>query len=217
MLGSAFGAACSRPNAAHAGDAPTDDQLKPRADLTYPDDAGPQQAVFAGGCFWCTEWVFQNLKGVTDVESGYAGGTKETANYQAVCTGNTDHAEAIRINYDPKQVTFGELLQVFFTIAHDPTQLNRQGPDYGRQYRSAVFYADDEQKRVTQAYLDQLVELKAFDRKIATTLEPLTEFFPAELYHQDYVANNPNQPYVRAQALPKGEKLREKMPERVQE
>ncbi|MGF1632716.1 MAG: peptide-methionine (S)-S-oxide reductase MsrA [Phycisphaerae bacterium] len=178
----------------------------PATDLTVPADAGPQTVVLAGGCFWCTETVFENWPGVTDVVSGYAGGTEATANYQAVSAGQTDHAEVIKITYDPAKVSYGQLLKVFFSIAHDPTQLNRQGPDTGRQYRSAVFYADDEQKQVAEAYIKQLNETGLWDKPIVTTLEPLDAFYVAEAYHQDYVQNNPNQPYVVQYALPKREK-----------
>ena len=170
-------------------------------------DGGTQTAVFAGGCFWCTEAVFKPLEGVLDVTSGYAGGTKETADYQTVCTGTTDHAEVIRIRFDPARISFGQLLKVFFSVAHDPTQLNRQGNDRGRQYRSAVFYADEAQRAVAEAYIEQLNAAKVFPARIETTLEPLEEFYQAELYHQDYVARNPNQPYVAAVAIPKVHKL----------
>jgi peptide-methionine (S)-S-oxide reductase len=164
-------------------------------------------AVFAGGCFWCTEAVFQQLDGVQDVVSGYAGGEEATADYRTVSSGRTDHAEAIRITYDPSKITFGRLLHVFFAT-HDPTQVNRQGPDVGRQYRSAVFYANEDEKEVAQAYIQQLDASGAFDRRIATTLEPLDAFYPAESYHQDYVDRNPNQPYIRFNALPKIDKVR---------
>jgi peptide-methionine (S)-S-oxide reductase len=173
-------------------------------------------AVFAGGCFWCTEAVFEQLDGVQDVVSGYAGGDEATADYRTVSTGRTDHAEAIRITYDPSKITYGKLLHVFFAT-HDPTQVNRQGPDVGRQYRSAVFYADEAEKEVAQAYIHQLDGSGAFDRKIATTLEPLDAFYPAESYHQDYVDRNPDQPYIRFNALPKIEKVRKLFGEAVKE
>ncbi|HEY2827549.1 MAG TPA: bifunctional methionine sulfoxide reductase B/A protein [Pirellulales bacterium] len=166
-------------------------------------------AVFAGGCFWCTEAVFEQLDGVSDVESGYAGGAKETANYERVCDGDTGHAEAIRITYDPSRISFDKLLDVFFD-GHDPTQLNHQGNDYGTQYRSAIFYADEEQKKIAQAKIEQLTDAKKFSDPIVTTLEPLVEFFSAEAYHQDYARNNPMQPYIRAAAIPKVCKVREK-------
>src|SRR5438067_2832751 len=151
----------------------------PREDLKLAADSGPQIVVLAGGCFWCTEGVFENTPGVIDVVSGYAGGTKQTANYDAICTGQTDHAEAIRITYDPKITSFAKLLKIFFAIAHDPTTMNRQGPDTGPQYRSAIFYADDEQKRLAESYIQQLTDAKIFTRPIVTTLEPLTKFYEA--------------------------------------
>jgi len=173
------------------------------------DDAAvePRVAVFAGGCFWCTEAVFEQLPGVSDVVSGYAGGTRETANYKAVSSGTTDHAEAIRITYDPRKVTYGQLLYLFF-LTHDPTTKDRQGPDIGRQYRSAIFFANEEEKRVAAAYIRQLDEAKAFSRPIVTTLEPLTDFFPAEDYHQDFARTNPGHPYIQRWALPKVEKAK---------
>jgi methionine-S-sulfoxide reductase len=166
-------------------------------------------AIFAGGCFWCTEAAFEQLAGVTDVTSGYIGGSADTANYRAVCNGNTGHAEAIRITYDPAQISFDQLLTVFFD-AHDPTQLNRQGADIGTQYRSAIFFADDRQKQAAEAKIAQLNAAKAFPRPIVTTLEPATAFHPAEDYHQDYARLNPEQPYIQAVSMPKACKVREK-------
>src|SRR4030095_6645337 len=154
-------------------------------------------AVFAGGCFWCTEAAFEQLQGGLDVTSGYAGGSADTANYRAVCNGNTGHAEAIRITYDPAKISFEQLLAVFFD-AHDPTQLNRQGKDVGTQYRSAIFHADEAQKQAAQAKIDQLNAAKAFPRPIVTPLDPLTTFYSAEDYHQDYARQNPDQPYIQA-------------------
>jgi peptide-methionine (S)-S-oxide reductase len=158
----------------------------PKIDVPKTEAGQTRQAVFAGGCFWCTEAVFEQLEGVTEVTSGYSGGDADTANYKAVCTGQTGHAEAIRITYDPAKLTFGELLRVHFAT-HDPTTLNRQGADKGTQYRSAIFYADDEEKHVAEAYIRQLDEAKVFSSPIVTTLEPLAAFYPAEEYHQDYV------------------------------
>ena len=166
-----------------------------------------QSVVLGGGCFWCTEAVFVKLEGVLDVASGYAGGTEASANYDSVCSGMTDHAEVIRVGFDPRRITLGQVLKVFFAVAHDPTQLNRQGNDMGRQYRSAVFYADEAQQRVAQGYIRQLEEAKAYPDPIVTTLEPLEQFYEAELYHQNFAARNPNQPYVAAVALPKVRKL----------
>jgi peptide-methionine (S)-S-oxide reductase len=165
--------------------------------------------VLAGGCFWCTEAVFLQLKGVRSVVSGYSGGDAATANYRAVCGGDTGHAEAIAIRYDASQCTLGQLLKIFFSIAHDPTQLDGQGADIGTQYRSAIFYADAEQKRVSEAYIKQLNAAGVFSKPIVTTLEPLETFYPAEAYHQNYAALNPNQPYIAGIAAPKVSKLRE--------
>jgi methionine-S-sulfoxide reductase len=171
-------------------------------------------AVLAGGCFWCTEAAFEQLEGVLDVTSGYAGGSADTANYRAVCGGDTGHAEAIRITYDPGRISYEQLLDVFFD-AHDPTQLNRQGNDAGTQYRSAIFYASDDEKRVAQAKIRALNQKRTFLRPIVTTLEPLTTFYPAEDYHQDYARHNPSQPYIQAVSLPKVCKVRDKHPELI--
>ena len=171
-----------------------------------------QILVLAGGCFWCTEAVYRELDGVASVISGYAGGSPETADYRAVCTGRTDHAEAIEIRFDPARVSWGELLRVFFSVAHDPTQLNSQGNDMGRQYRSAIFCAHPEEKRMAADYIAKLNGAKLFDAPIATTLEPLEEFYPAEDDHQDYARLNPAQPYVRAVSAPKVAKVRQYFP-----
>lgn len=186
---------------------PADQFPDPAIDIK-PDPTGtPQSVVLGGGCFWCTEAVFVKLDGVISVVSGYAGGTPDTADYKAVCSGTTDHAEVIRVRFDSSRITFGQILKVFFAIAHDPTHLNRQGNDIGRQYRSAVFYADDEQRRVAEAYIQQLKDARVFEAPIVTTLEPLEQFFEAEDYHQNFAARNPGQPYVAAIALPKVKKL----------
>ena len=166
-------------------------------------------ATLAGGCFWCTEAAFEQLDGVLDVTSGYTGGSAETANYRAVCGGDTGHAEAIQITYDPAKIRYEQLLDVFFD-AHDPTQLNRQGNDIGTQYRSAIFYTSDEEKRAAETKIRELTEQRAFSKPIVTTLEPLGEFYPAEDYHQDYARNNPGQPYIQAVSTPKACKVREK-------
>ncbi len=173
-------------------------------------------AVFAGGCFWCVEAVFEELDGVLEATSGYAGGTKETANYKAVCTGTTGHAEAVQITYDPARISYVDLLKVHFAT-HDPTTLNRQGNDEGPQYRSAIFFGNDEEKELAEAFLADLADAKAYKSPVVTTLEPLKEFFPAEAYHQNYVCTNPGQPYVRAVALPKVEKVRQKFKDRLKE
>jgi peptide-methionine (S)-S-oxide reductase len=182
----------------------------PARDLTATGEVAT--AVLAAGCFWCVEAVFEPVRGVTKVVSGYAGGDARSARYDWVSAGRTDHAEAVEITYDPRQVSYGKLLQMFFTI-HDPTQKDRQGPDRGRQYRSAIFYATESQREIAAAYRRQLTEAGAFSRPIATTLEPLTGFYPAEEYHQDYVARHPLDPYVRAWVPAKLETLRRFFPE----
>lgn len=169
---------------------------------------GRALAVLAGGCFWCVEAVYRELVGVTTVVSGYAGGTQDTADYKTVCTGKTDHAEVVQIEYDPSLTTFGRLLKIFFAVAHDPTHLNRQGNDIGTQYRSAIFYRDAEQQRIAEHYIRQLDGAKIFPDPIVTRLEPFAEFFEAEGYHQNYAALHPDQPYIAAVALPKVDKLR---------
>jgi peptide-methionine (S)-S-oxide reductase len=174
-----------------------------------------KRAVLAGGCFWCVEAVFRELRGVASVLSGYAGDSAATADYKMVCSGRTNHAEAIEVAYDASQVTFGQLLKIHFAVAHDPTQLDRQGNDVGRQYRSAIFYADEEQRRVADAYIRQLNEARIFSSPIVTTLEPLENFYVAEDYHQDYAARNPGQPYILFVAQPKVEKLRENFEDRL--
>lgn len=180
----------------------------PAAQLDPQESGGPKLAVLAGGCFWCVEAVYRDLEGVLSVTSGYAGGSAETADYKTVCTGQTEHAEVIQIAYDPAKTSFGKLLKIFFAVAHDPTQLNRQGNDVGSQYRSAIFYADDTQKQVAAAYIAQLDAAGIYHSKIVTQLEPLQDFFEAEAYHQNYAALHPEQPYIAAVALPKVEKLR---------
>ncbi len=173
-----------------------------------------QHAVFAGGCFWCVEAVFEQLTGVSDVESGYAGGDAATAHYDAVCSGRTAHAEVVRITYNPAQTTYTQLLEVFFAT-HDPTQKDRQGNDVGRQYRSAVFYADAEQKKTTEDFIQKLDASGVFASPVVTTLEPLDVFYPAEAYHQDFARQNPNHPYVCAAAWPKVEKLKKLFADRL--
>ncbi|TXH06243.1 MAG: peptide-methionine (S)-S-oxide reductase MsrA [Nevskiaceae bacterium] len=180
----------------------------PIDDIAHETAPGKALAVLAGGCFWCTEAVYRELDGVLEVVSGYSGGSADTADYKTVCTGTTQHAEVIQIAYDPSRISFGRLLKIFFSIAHDPTQLNRQGNDIGTQYRSAIFYADDAQKRVAEAYIKQLDAAGVFKSPIVTRLEPLKDFFEAEGYHQNYAALHPEQGYIAAVALPKVEKLR---------
>jgi peptide-methionine (S)-S-oxide reductase len=162
-----------------------------------------QNIVLAGGCFWGVEAVFEHLKGVKRVVSGYAGGDQATADYDSVSSGNTRHAEAVQISFDPGVVSVGEILQVFFSVAHDPTQLNRQGPDTGPQYRSAIFYSDDTQMKIAQAYIAQVDAARLFRTPIVTRLERLTNFYPAEDYHQDYWLKHPSQPYIVIHDLPK--------------
>ncbi|MGY9055602.1 MAG: peptide-methionine (S)-S-oxide reductase MsrA [Alphaproteobacteria bacterium] len=173
-----------------------------------PGDGALQKAVVGGGCFWCVEAVFLQLNGVEKVVSGYAGGDASTADYQNVCSGMTKHAEVVEVTFDPTKITFGELLKVFFAIAHDPTQKNRQGNDMGPQYRSSIFYADPEQKAAAEGYIAQLDAAGILDKPVATTVEPLEQFFEGEAYHQDYAAKNPRQPYITYLATPKIEKLK---------
>ena len=174
-----------------------------------------QTAVLAGGCFWCVEAVYRALEGVTDVIPGYAGSTAETADYETVCTGRTAHAEVVQVTFDPTKTTFGQVLKVFFSIAHDPTQLNRQGADVGRQYRSAIFYADEPQKRAAEEYIKQLNAAGVFRSPVVTEVVPLEKFYEAEQYHHDYAAQHPNQPYVAYTALPKVYKLKKHFADRV--
>ena len=181
---------------------------EPVVDTALADKTGQSRAILAGGGFWCVEAVYKNLEGVSSVKSGYAGGTADTADYETVSSGTTDHAESVEVVYDPSRISYGQILKVFFAIAHDPTQLNRQGPDTGRQYRSAIFYADGEQQRVAAAYIDQLNKAHVFDQPIVTEVVPLEAFYQAETYHQDYAARNPLNPYIVFNAQPKVRKLR---------
>ena len=175
---------------------------------TAAGEGGEGVAVLAGGCFWCVEAVYLQLDGVRSVKSGYAGGTAETADYDTVCSGRTGHAEAVEVRYDPAKLTYGKLLKVFFSIAHDPTTKDRQGADVGRQYRSAIFHGNDTQRAVAEAYIRQLDAAKVFDRSIVTEVVPLEHFYEAETYHQNYAARNPGQPYIMFNALPKVKKVR---------
>jgi peptide-methionine (S)-S-oxide reductase len=185
----------------------------------FPDPArdqasasGTQTAVLAGGCFWGVEAVFEQLNGVSDVVSGYSGGSQQTANYEAIGTGRTGHAESVKITYDPARVSYGQLLKVFFAVAHDPTEVNRQGPDEGPQYRSAIFYGSDDQKAVAEAYVQQLNGAKVFKRAIATKITALDAFYPAEGYHQNFLVRNPTHPYIVAHDLPKLRALKAELP-----
>jgi peptide-methionine (S)-S-oxide reductase len=187
----------------------------PKIDEQVLSQNGEAIAVLAGGCFWCVEAVYKQLDGVRSVTSGYAGGTAETADYDVVSSGRTAHAEAVEVRFDPAKVSYGQLLKVFFSIAHDPTTRDRQGPDVGKQYRSAIFYADEAQRRVAEAYIAQIDGAKVFDAPIVTEVRPLERFYEAEGYHQDYADRNPTQPYIVYNAAPKVEKVRKYVADRV--
>ena len=189
----------------------------PALDTRAPAAGGPQTAVFAGGCFWGVQGVFQHTMGVLNAVSGYAGGKAGTAQYEQVSGGDTGHAEAVQITYDPAQISYGKLLQIYFSVAHDPTQLNRQGPDQGSQYRSAVFTSNPQQQKIAQAYIAQLDAAKAFPGKIVTEVAPATAFYPAEAYHQDYLTLHPGSPYIARFDLPKIANLKSLMPEQYRE
>ena len=185
----------------------------PVSDAPLAAKSSSQTAVFAGGCFWGIEAVFEHVKGVTQAVSGYSGGTAETADYQKVSAGRTAHAEVVQVTYDPSKVSYGQLLKVFFSVAHDPTQLNRQGPDTGPQYRSAIFTVDAAQQRAAQAYIAQLQAAKSFPRPIVTQVVALKAFYVAEPYHQDYVVHHPDQPYIIYNDLPKVAALKKQFPQ----
>ncbi|HVF47369.1 MAG TPA: peptide-methionine (S)-S-oxide reductase MsrA [Pyrinomonadaceae bacterium] len=174
---------------------------------------GKQTAVFAGGCFWGVEAVFESLKGVSDAKSGYAGGTSKTANYDDVSNGNTQHAEAVLVTYEPEKISYAQLLKVFFTVAHDPTELNRQGPDIGPQYRSAIFYSNEDQQKQAAAFIAELDKSQAWPKAIVTQVVPLEKFYVAEAYHQNYLVRNPTQPYIVMHDMPKLEELKKRFPE----
>ena len=199
--------------ACNAGDRAAAAVPNPAADATLTPAKSEQTAVLAGGCFWGIQAVFQHVKGVIGVTSGYSGGAAGTAEYDLVSNGDTGHAESVKIAFDPSQITYGQLLRVFFSIAHDPTQLNRQGPDTGSQYRSSIFYNSDEQKRIAEAYIAQLDKAKVFPRPIATQVVPLKAFYPAEAYHQDYAARHPDNPYIVYNDAPKVAHLRQYFPD----
>ena len=189
----------------------------PAPALDEKPSSGLEKAVFAGGCFWGVQGVFQHVNGVTSAVSGYAGGEAATAQYQLVGSGTTGHAESVEVTYDPSKVTYGQLLHVYFSVAHNPTQLNYQGPDRGTQYRSTIFFASDEQKKVAQGYIAQLDTVKVYPAPIVTTLEALDAFYPAEDYHQDYLTLNPTQPYIVYNDLPKIENLKQIFPDLYRE
>lgn len=184
----------------------------PASDVVRPAKPGKETVVFAGGCFWGVQAVFQHVKGVIEATSGYAGGEAKTAQYELVSTGDTGHAESVRVTYDPSKVTYGQLLQVFFSVAHNPTELNRQGPDEGSQYRSVVFFTTPEQQRVTAAYIAQLTGAKSFPSPIVTQVTPLQAFYPAEAYHQNYATRHPDNPYIVYNDAPKVAHLHQLFP-----
>ncbi|TMH79202.1 MAG: peptide-methionine (S)-S-oxide reductase MsrA [Betaproteobacteria bacterium] len=186
--------------------------------IDNPKAAGPlQTAVIAGGCFWGVQGVFQHTKGVKQALSGYSGGEKSTAEYEKVGTGRTGHAESVQVVFDPHEISYGDILRIYFSVAHDPTELNRQGPDVGTQYRSAIFYADASQQRIAQAYISQLEKARAFARPIVTRVDPLKGFYPAEAYHQDFLVHNPTYPYIVINDLPKIVNLKRLFPEQYRE
>jgi peptide-methionine (S)-S-oxide reductase len=206
------GILCLGAAAGHAADRNGSSVPAPSVDAALTSGKGTQTVVLAGGCFWGIQAVFQHVKGVISATSGYSGGASATAEYEVVSTGATGHAESVKITYDPSQITYGRILQIFFSVAHDPTQLNRQGPDEGTQYRSAIFYNGDEQKRIADAYVAQLEHAKVFPQRIATQISPFKAFYPAEAYHQDYAARHPGDPYIVYNDAPKVEHLRQQFP-----
>jgi len=182
-------------------------------DVPLASHAGKEKAVFAGGCFWGTQTVFERVKGVTETTVGYSGGSANTATYDQVTTETTGHAESVEVIYDPSKITYGQLLRIFFSVAHDPTQLNRQGPDVGTSYRSVIFYVNEEQKKIASAYIEQLNQAKVFSKPIVTEVTPLQGFYRAEGYHQDYALKHPEDPYIQVCDRPKVEALQQQFPE----
>lgn len=185
----------------------------PTQDASLAVKSGKETAVFAGGCFWGTQSVFERVKGVIATTAGYSGGTSSTATYDQVSSERTGHAESVKVVFDPSKITYGRLLQIFFSVAHDPTQLNRQGPDIGTSYRSVIFYANDEQKKLSEAYIAQLDAAKVFPKPIVTQVVPLKAFYDAESYHQDYALHNPDNPYIQVCDRPKIEALKQQFPD----
>ncbi len=185
----------------------------PNPSVDVPASKDKQTAVFSGGCFWGVDAVFKHVKGVTNVVSGYSGGDASTAQYETVSTGTTGHAESVKVTFDPTVVTYGQLLKVFFAVAHDPTELNYQGPDHGTQYRSAIFYNSEEQKKAAQAYIAQLNQAHVYSKRIVTEVSPMKAFYPAESYHQNYLALHPDQPYIAINDMPKLSQLKKQLPE----
>ncbi len=210
LMGAALVAGSQFGRAAKGGATPV-----PAAKVDAPLAKAKRQetTVLAGGCFWGVQGVFQHVKGVLSATSGYSGGAAAAAQYEVVSTGETGHAESVKITYDPSQISYGQLLRVFFSVAHDPTELNRQGPDVGSQYRSVIFYADPEQKRIAEAYIAQLGAAKVFSQPIVTQVVPLKAFYPAEAYHQNYLEQHPDSPYIVINDLPKLQRLREQFPD----
>ena len=199
--------------ACNAGERAATALPNPTVDAALATTKSQQTAVIAGGCFWGIQAVFQHVKGVISATSGYSGGAANTAEYELVSNGDTGHAESVKIAYDPSQITYGQLLRVFFSVAHDPTELNRQGPDTGTQYRSSIFYGSEEQKRIAETYIVQLDQTRAFPRPIVTQVVPLKAFYPAEAYHQDYAARHPDSPYITYNDAPKVAHLRQQFPD----
>jgi peptide-methionine (S)-S-oxide reductase len=186
---------------------------KPAVDEPVANAKGEETAVISGGCFWGIQAVYEHTKGVTSATAGYAGGTAGTAHYEMVGTGSTGHAESVKVVFDPSKITYGQILMIFFSVAHNPTELNKQGPDWGTQYRSSVFYGNDSQKKIAEAYIAQLNAAKVYNQKIATVVVPLKGFYSAEDYHQDYLKHNPNNPYIMINDLPKLANLKKEFPE----
>lgn len=184
-----------------------------KSDVPLARQSGKETAVFAGGCFWGVQSVFQRVRGVIKTTAGYAGGTKETATYRQVITETTDHAESVEVVFDPSRITYGQMLRIYFSVAHDPTQLNRQGPDVGKSYRSEIFYTTEEQEKLAKAYIAQLDQGKVFSKPIVTLVSPLKAFYRAEDYHQDYAYHNPDNPYIQVCDVPKIKALKEQFPE----
>jgi peptide-methionine (S)-S-oxide reductase len=178
---------------------------------------GKEVAVLSGGCFWGVQAVYEHTRGVLSATSGYAGGAADTATYESVSTGTTGHAESVKIVYDPSEITYGQLLMIFFSVAHNPTELNKQGPDWGTQYRSSIFYSTPEQKKIAEAYIQQLAAAKVYSGRIVTQVAPLNGFYPAEKYHQDYLKHNPNNPYIVINDIPKLHDLKREFPDLYRE
>ena len=190
---------------------------KPAVDQPVAPTKGKEVAVISGGCFWGIQAVYEHTKGVISATSGYAGGTEETAQYETVSSGRTDHAESVKIVYDPSEITYGQILMIFFSVAHNPTELNKQGPDWGTQYRSSIFYGSPEQKKIADAYIQQLNTAKVYPGKIMTQVVPLKGFYPAEGYHQDYLKHHPDNPYIVINDLPKLRNLKKDFPDLYRE